>query len=169
MPTPSTLGNESPRSFSGLYKRARLWPFSTKMHLWMQQAFVYSLYWCGAFWWAKRSLRKNGSVVVLTFHRVLRDSAFENSTVLRGVVVRENTFRELAGHISKYYEAIKIDETLPGNPSDRLRRSLNQQSSDTPTICQDPQLECSSASTKRDALTSFENEWKAISRPLLMP
>ena len=121
MPTSTTLGKESPRSFSGLYKRARIWPFTTKMHLWMQQVFVYSLYWCGAFWWAKRSLRKNGSVVVLTFHRVLRDSAFENSTVLRGVVVRENTFRELAGHISKYYEAIKIDETLPGNPSDRLR------------------------------------------------
>ena len=87
----------------------------------LQQVFVHFLYASGAFWWAKRSLRNNGSVVVLTFHRVLQDWAFENSTVLRGVVVRENTFRKLAEHVAKYYQAVKIDEMLPGRPADRLR------------------------------------------------
>ena len=121
MTASSKLGQETPTGFSGYYRRVRGWPFSVKLHLLLQQAFVYSLYACGAFWWAKRSLRNNGSVIVLTFHRVLKDLAYENSTVLRGVVVRENTFRQLAEHVSKHYQAVKVEEILPGLPSGRLR------------------------------------------------
>ena len=121
MPVTPILGPERPTGLSRFYSSMHRWPFSIKMHLWAQQLFVYSLYVCGAFWWAKRSLRKNGSVVVLTFHRVLQDSVFENSSVLRGVVVRENSFRELAEYVAKYYEAIEIGQNLPDRPADRLR------------------------------------------------
>ena len=120
MTASSKLGRETP-GFSGLCRRIRRWPFSVKLHLLLQQAFVYSLYACGAFWWAKRSLRMSGSVIVLTFHRVLQDWAYENSTVLRGVVLREKTFRQLAEHVAKHYQAVKADEILPGLPTERLR------------------------------------------------
>ena len=120
MTASSKLGRETP-GFSGLCRRIRRWPFYVKLHLLLQQAFVYSLYACGAFWWAKRSLRMSGSVIVLTFHRVLQDWAYENSTVLRGVVLREKTFRQLAEHVAKHYQAVKADEILPGLPTERLR------------------------------------------------
>lgn len=92
-----------------------------RVYLFVQILWVLLLYSTGAFWWAKRQLRQSGSVVVLMFHRVLKDGEFRRPQVLPGVVVRERTFLELAKHVSRLYETISIENAVPGQVSDRLR------------------------------------------------
>ncbi len=91
------------------------------VHLFLQKLWVYFLYATGSFWWAKRQLRQSGSIVVLMFHRVLKDEEFKRPQVLPGVVVRQRTFRELAQHVSKHYDAIPIHSAVPGQVGDKLR------------------------------------------------
>ncbi len=92
-----------------------------KIHFTVQTFWVGLLYTSGALWWAKRQLRLNGSIVVLMFHRVLKDPEFKLPYNLPGVVVRENTFRELAEHVQKHYEAIQLEGATPGQDCETLR------------------------------------------------
>ncbi len=92
-----------------------------KVHFMVQKFWVGFLYATGALWWAKRQLRLNGSIVVLMFHRVLKDQEFKLPYNLPGVVVRENTFRELAEHVHENYEAIQLEGATPGQDSNKLR------------------------------------------------
>ena len=87
----------------------------------VQKFWVKFLYFTGALWWAKRQLRLDGSIVVLMFHRVLKDHEFRLPYNLPGVVVRENTFRELAEHVHRNYEAIQIEGATPGETGHKLR------------------------------------------------
>ena len=92
-----------------------------RIHFIVQKFWVGLLYASGALWWAKRQLRLNGSIVVLMFHRVLKDPEFKLPYNLPGVVVRENTFRELAAHVKKHYEAIQLEGAIPGQNCKTLR------------------------------------------------
>lgn len=92
-----------------------------RIHFIVQKFWVGLLYASGALWWAKRQLRLNGSIVVLMFHRVLKDPEFKLPYNLPGVVVRENTFRELAAHVQKHYEAIQLEGAIPGQDCKTLR------------------------------------------------
>src|SRR5258706_2098405 len=62
----------------------------------LQRTWVSLLQMAGGLWWAKRQLRRNEAVVVLTFHRVLCDADFQRMPSLPGIVVRQNTFERLA-------------------------------------------------------------------------
>jgi len=75
----------------------------------------------GCFWWAKRSLRRRGATVVLTFHRVLDDFNFRNTGSLPGIVLREETFGDLAKHVSERHEAVDTSKVVPGAISQKLR------------------------------------------------
>jgi len=83
-----------------------------------QWVYVLTLYLTGALHWAKRSLRKKGAVVVLTFHRVLPEDADTNS--LPGMVARETAFKALARYLAAEYQLVRVEDTVPGAPSGKL-------------------------------------------------
>jgi peptidoglycan/xylan/chitin deacetylase (PgdA/CDA1 family) len=75
----------------------------------------------GCFWWAKHDLRRNGAVVPLTFHRVLRDTDYEKTRSMPGMVLMERTFRDLASHVAREYETVDLRESKPGMVREKLR------------------------------------------------
>jgi peptidoglycan/xylan/chitin deacetylase (PgdA/CDA1 family) len=82
------------------------------------------LAWSGVLWWVKRKLRNDGAVVALTFHRVLRDAEYCRTHSLPGIVVRENTFRQLIGYIARRYQTVDLPEAEPGKRLDKLAIAL---------------------------------------------
>jgi peptidoglycan/xylan/chitin deacetylase (PgdA/CDA1 family) len=74
----------------------------------------------GCLWWAKQQLQRNGSVVVLTFHRVLDDTEFEHTCSLAGIVLRRQTFLKLAEYAVRAFEAVDFVQGLE-KPADRMR------------------------------------------------
>jgi peptidoglycan/xylan/chitin deacetylase (PgdA/CDA1 family) len=89
----------------------------------LKWAWVGLLYFSGLFRWARWRLKARGAVIVLTFHRVLPDSEFHNTMSPDGMVVRENTFRELAEYVSRRHSVVAIANGLPqsANGHSRLR------------------------------------------------
>jgi peptidoglycan/xylan/chitin deacetylase (PgdA/CDA1 family) len=85
---------------------------------------VRMLSWCGFLRWAERQLRENGAVVTLTFHRVLDDASYTMTNSLPGIVIRENSFRELLQYLGDRYQAVTLTEVTPGTASDRLRFAI---------------------------------------------
>lgn len=76
----------------------------------------------GLTWWAERQLRREGTVVVLTFHRVLPEREFETTNSPRGMVMSAGTFDALAAHVAENYRPVSLDASAapPRQPSDRL-------------------------------------------------
>ncbi|MBN8730154.1 MAG: polysaccharide deacetylase family protein [Acidobacteria bacterium] len=76
---------------------------------------------CGGLWWAKRRLRKQGAVVVLTFHRLLDEDDYGQCTSLRSIVMRRRTFESLVSYVARRYEAVDLLEAFAAPSSGRLR------------------------------------------------
>ena len=75
----------------------------------------------GCLWWVKRRMRRSGSVVVLTFHRVLDDERARATASLPGIIVRRGTFERLAAYIERKYKAVSAGSATPGKASRRLQ------------------------------------------------
>ena len=75
----------------------------------------------GCLWWAKRSLRRRGATVVLALHRVLDDFNFARTGSLPGIVLREETFRNLVKYVSERHKAVSISDVVPGSACKKLR------------------------------------------------
>jgi peptidoglycan/xylan/chitin deacetylase (PgdA/CDA1 family) len=94
---------------------------AVKAHRLLQWVWAETLLATGCLWWARRQLRRRGAVVVLTFHRVVRESEYRKVHSLPGIIVLQRTFEQLAAHIAKKYEAVDLSMAEPGEPDDRLR------------------------------------------------
>ncbi len=75
----------------------------------------------GCLWWAKRRLRRSGAVIPLMFHRVLRDANYRRTQSLPGVMLREDTFRELVAQVARRYQAVDLRTSEPGGQNGKLR------------------------------------------------
>jgi peptidoglycan/xylan/chitin deacetylase (PgdA/CDA1 family) len=69
---------------------------------------VIFLYSTGMLGWAKRRLAAAGGVVVLTFHRVLPDSQYRRTYSTVGMIVRQQTFEEMAGYVAQHYQVVSL-------------------------------------------------------------
>jgi peptidoglycan/xylan/chitin deacetylase (PgdA/CDA1 family) len=74
----------------------------------------------GCLWWAKRQLRRRGAVMVLTFHRVLNDADCRRTCSLPAIVVRRQTFENLAQYVAGECEAVDFARAIDA-PTGRLR------------------------------------------------
>jgi len=74
----------------------------------------------GCLWWAKHRLRQSGAVIALTFHRVLDDGDRQQTCSLEGMVIRKQTFRELAAHVAICYEPVDVRTAEPGVQRSKL-------------------------------------------------
>ncbi len=72
-------------------------------------------------WLANRRLRKNGAVVVLTFHRVLEDDESRDTCSLPGIVVRRATFERLAAYVAAKYETVDFAGAAGAAPGAKMR------------------------------------------------
>jgi len=84
-------------------------------------AYVSVLAWTGCLWWAKRQLRRSGAVITLAFHRVLDESSFAKTNSLQGILVKEQTFRELVAHVTRHFQPIALEDAIPGKPSQKIK------------------------------------------------
>jgi peptidoglycan/xylan/chitin deacetylase (PgdA/CDA1 family) len=75
----------------------------------------------GCFWWLKRKLRAEGAIVGLVLHRVLRDSDYAKTCSQPEILVREQTFRELAAYINREFEAVDLHEAMAGKRGQKLQ------------------------------------------------
>jgi peptidoglycan/xylan/chitin deacetylase (PgdA/CDA1 family) len=75
----------------------------------------------GCLWWLKRKLRAEGSVVALVLHRVMRDRDYAQTCSQPEILVREQTFRELAAYVAREYQAVDLHDALAGAPSQKLK------------------------------------------------
>ena len=82
---------------------------------------VLALFVTGALWLAKRKVRLGGKFVVLTFHRVLADEEFDDSSSLRGIRVRARTLEGFAAWANRHFEVVGSDDIPDEKPLERLR------------------------------------------------
>lgn len=73
------------------------------------------LSWSGCIWWAKRSLRSQGAVLVLMLHRVLPEQDLKRTHSLPDIVVSAPTFHSLVAHLARTCEVVKLEETSPAS------------------------------------------------------
>jgi peptidoglycan/xylan/chitin deacetylase (PgdA/CDA1 family) len=59
--------------------------------------------------------------LVLAFHRVLDEDTLRVTSSEPGMIVREQTFDAVAGHVVRQYRAVDVLSAEPGGHSDRLR------------------------------------------------
>ena len=74
----------------------------------LRWAWVLLLYSTGTLRWARRRLAARGSVVVLTFHRVLKDHQYTRTKSPAGMLVREESFEQLVRYVSKHYHVVRL-------------------------------------------------------------
>jgi peptidoglycan/xylan/chitin deacetylase (PgdA/CDA1 family) len=91
---------------------------------WLRYLWASLLYASGCLWWAKHSLRKQGSVLVLMLHRVLDDAGFRETNCTSDILVLEKTFRELTTYLSHSYEVVPLAQAAGEKGTDRLRLVL---------------------------------------------
>ncbi|HTT20934.1 MAG TPA: polysaccharide deacetylase family protein [Candidatus Sulfotelmatobacter sp.] len=84
-------------------------------------AWVYVLAWTGCLQRAKRRLCENGSIVTLTFHRVLDDISYRTTNSLPGIVIRERTFGELISYLAERCELVDLSGVSPGKACQKVR------------------------------------------------
>jgi len=89
-------------------------------------AWIYALWLSGVLWFCKRSLRRRGAAVVLTFHRVLDDGEFAASSSLPGILVRRGTFEDFLEWASRHCEILDLAQGAPdwSRPASRPRIAL---------------------------------------------
>lgn len=96
-------------------------PAAVRIRPAVRRLWIHFLKASGCFWWAKRSLRRQGATVVLTLHRVLDDFTFDRTGSLPGIVLREETFRNLVEYVSERHEAVDTSDVAPGAACKKLR------------------------------------------------
>jgi peptidoglycan/xylan/chitin deacetylase (PgdA/CDA1 family) len=74
----------------------------------------------GCVWFAKRQLRKRGTVITLAFHRVLSAHSFSRTNSLPGILMKEETFRDLLAHIKQHYQPVALENAIPGQQSEKI-------------------------------------------------
>lgn len=87
---------------------------------WLRAA---ALYGSGAMWWAKRQLRRERSIVVLTLHRVLADADMQRTDSIAGIVMSRTTFDRLTAYLAARYSVVPTGCGDSGNPR-QLRVAL---------------------------------------------
>jgi len=87
-------------------------------------AWVCVLAWTGSLRRAKRHLRESGSIVTLTFHRVLDDAARQSTNSLPGIIIRERTFQELIRYLAGCCELVDFSDAKPGVAVGKVRLAL---------------------------------------------
>lgn len=70
---------------------------------------------------AKWRIRRRGSIIVLTFHRVLPDDKWSCTGSVPDILVREHSFDHLLEHICRYYEPLDLTGEITFHKSNRLR------------------------------------------------
>ncbi len=78
---------------------------------------------CGILAVAKHWVRRNG-IVVLTFHRVLKDDALARTASLPGIVVRERTFERFLDYAAGKYEFVNMSQEPDWRSTPRLRLAV---------------------------------------------
>jgi len=99
-------------------------------------AWILTLWVTGRLWWAKRKVR-NAGVVVLTFHRVLRDEQSRKTASLPGMVVRESTFKALMAYLSENCTVLDLRDAGPQDKASarpRVAVTFDDGWSDTATV-----------------------------------
>jgi peptidoglycan/xylan/chitin deacetylase (PgdA/CDA1 family) len=91
---------------------------------WLRYSWAAFLSASGCIWWAKHSLRKQGAVLVLLFHRVLDDAGFRETNSTNDILVRERTFRQLTTYITRSYEIVPLTQADAGKVTERHRLVL---------------------------------------------
>lgn len=91
----------------------------------MRYVQAWLLYATGLLWLAKRRIARGG-VVVLTFHRVLKDDEFFRTSSLPGMCVREKTFERFIGWARDNFELLDLKSGSPEwhRRSNRLRVAI---------------------------------------------
>ena len=85
--------------------------------------YVTLLFWSGGLRRAKRELLKRGAIVILTFHRVLDDEAYQETNSLPGIIIRDRTFRKLVKYVVLHNTPVRLDAAVPCR-SERLRVAI---------------------------------------------
>jgi peptidoglycan/xylan/chitin deacetylase (PgdA/CDA1 family) len=78
---------------------------------------------CGVLSLAKSWVRRRG-IIVLTFHRVLRDSELARTASLPGMVVREQTFEQFLNHAADKYEFVDLSREPDWHSNARPRLAV---------------------------------------------
>src|SRR5258708_28242624 len=89
-------------------------------------AWIHFLDLTGAFSWVRRRIAASAGVLVLTFHRVLDDSEFDESDSPAGMIVRRRTFENLLAYLKEHFEIIVLsgDQPVWEPEGDRIRMAL---------------------------------------------
>jgi len=74
----------------------------------------------GCVWFAKRQLRKRGTIITLAFHRVLTEDSFSRTGSLPGILMKEKTFQDLLAHVKQHYKPVALENAIPGNQSTKI-------------------------------------------------
>ena len=100
------------RSTSPIPSKGRLQPsdIKRKARSALRWAWVLVLYSTGMLRWARRRLAAQGSLVVLTFHRVLKDEENAKTKSPAGMVVREESFEQLVRCVARHYQVVRLSE-----------------------------------------------------------
>jgi peptidoglycan/xylan/chitin deacetylase (PgdA/CDA1 family) len=82
---------------------------------------VQALAWTGCLRRAEEALRENGAILTLTLHRVLDDTAYQETNSLPGIILRQRTFAELVEYLTEHFEPVALADSAPGAVSRRLQ------------------------------------------------
>jgi peptidoglycan/xylan/chitin deacetylase (PgdA/CDA1 family) len=85
---------------------------------------AFFLRYSGAIWFARRHMRRAGSLNVLMFHRVLDRASQEKTNSLPDIVISLASFRRLLRFLREEYEIVRLDEHEPGCPTARPRVAI---------------------------------------------
>ena len=77
----------------------------------------------GLLFLAKRWVRRHG-VIVLTFHRVLRDAELEQTASLPGMLVREQTFGDFLKYAAEKCELVDISREPDWRPGSKMKLAI---------------------------------------------
>jgi peptidoglycan/xylan/chitin deacetylase (PgdA/CDA1 family) len=91
------------------------------LRLLMRCIFVLALAASGSLRRARRRLCESGATIILTFHRVLDDTSYQETNSLPGIVIRLSTFREMVGYLSRHCELIGLADAVSSSKSERVR------------------------------------------------
>ncbi len=87
----------------------------------MRGLFAKALAWSGAIAWARRSLLREHAAIVLMFHRVLPEGEFAVCNSPSGMVMKEQTFRDLLLYLKSKCETLHARDLRQSGKPDRLR------------------------------------------------
>jgi peptidoglycan/xylan/chitin deacetylase (PgdA/CDA1 family) len=84
--------------------------FKVKLRRIARLAWIYSLKFTGLLRWAEWRLARRGAIVVLTFHRVLGEREYLDTSSPRGMIIRRQTFADLLHYADNSFQVIDLAE-----------------------------------------------------------